>query len=528
MLKWILIAAGGLALLLLAALAALPWFLNTKAFQAYVAQAATHTVGRHVRFASLTIVPFPLPSVKVRGLEVADDPTFRTGPFLTMREGRIGIRIRPLLSGRIELADLTLEEPTITVVEDQRGRWNWASLGVSAPGPTGASKVGARVGAVTARAALLSQISVVDGRMRYGKLGVKESDLQLEKINLTISQAAQGAGFRFQGSAVAEPGSVKLVIREASLTPAGSRSLAEMALRGTVEVETRDVGPIGGVLVTRPAVAGAMNGRFEVSGTPSRLAATGVARSDRLVLSEERPQCEPRRRQLTTRDLRIPIAYTGTRIESAPLQAKVVNGSVTLRLSIALGSRPAATLKDIKITGVDLGPVLIDFLCQPGAVTGPMDLMGEASLRLDDPWRTVSGSGRLKIGPGRVTGKDVVNLINEAAALADLASAVAGPARRGLRAAPLDFTSITATYTITGGVVKTDDLVYEGPDLRVAGAGTFGLADGRVTMALTLTQGRNEVKALVSGTTGSLHIVPTAVRVPDARGIRKFLDTLFR
>ncbi len=179
-------------------------------------------------------------------------------------------------------------------------------------------------------------------------------------------------------------------------------------------------------------------------------------------------------------DLRIPIAYTGTRIESAPLQARVVNGSVTLRLSIALGSPPAATLKDIKITGVDLGPVLIDFLCQPGAVTGPMDLTGEASLRLDDPWRTVSGSGRLRIGPGRVTGKDVVNLVNEAAALADLASAVAGPERRGLRAAPLDFTSITATYTITGGVVKTDDLLYEGPDLRVAGAGTFGLADGRV------------------------------------------------
>ncbi len=175
MLKWIFIAAGGLALLLVAALAALPWFLNTKAFQAYVAQAATHALGRHVRFASLSIAPFPLPTVKLRGLEVADDPAFRTGPFLTMREGRIGIRIRPLLSGRIELADLTLEEPTIMVVEDQRGRWNWASLGASAPGPTGASKVGGRVGAATAGAVLLSRISVVDGRMRYGKLGVKES-----------------------------------------------------------------------------------------------------------------------------------------------------------------------------------------------------------------------------------------------------------------------------------------------------------------------------------------------------------------
>jgi AsmA protein len=132
MLKWVFVAAGILALLLVAALAALPWFLNTPGFQAYVAQTAAHALGRPVKFASLSIAPFPLPTVKLRGLEVADDPAFGSSPLLTMSEGRIGIRLRPLLSGRVELADLTLEEPTIELVEDQQGRWNWASLGVPA------------------------------------------------------------------------------------------------------------------------------------------------------------------------------------------------------------------------------------------------------------------------------------------------------------------------------------------------------------------------------------------------------------
>ena len=53
------------------ALAALPWFLNTPAFQTYIAQSASQALGRSVRFASLTISPFPLPTVRLRRLQVA-------------------------------------------------------------------------------------------------------------------------------------------------------------------------------------------------------------------------------------------------------------------------------------------------------------------------------------------------------------------------------------------------------------------------------------------------------------------------
>ncbi len=528
MLKWVAVAAGILALLLVAALAALPWFLNTPGFQAYVAQTAAHALGRPVKFASLSIAPFPLPTVKLRGLEVADDPAFGSGPLLTMSEGRIGIRLRPLLSGRVELADLTLEEPTIELVEDRQGRWNWASLGVPAPGAGGAPRSGGRGGSSAGGAPLLSRISVVDGRMQYRKLGVKSSELRVEKINLTVSQTGPGAALRLEGDAVAEPGGVTLAIRDASLTPSGARSLAEMALQATVDVEARDVSPLGGVLVAAPTMVGAMKGRFELSGTPARIVATGTVGFDQLTLAQERPQCEPRRRQLPLSGLRVPVTYAGTQLESTPLEAKVANGTVSLRLAVALGSAPVATLKDIKVKGVELGPILVDFLCQAYAVTGPMDLSGEASLRATDPWRTANGSGRLRIGPGKVMGKDVVNLVNEVVGLAGAASALLSPERRGRLAAPLDFEAITATYTITNGVVKTDDLLYQGPDVRVAGAGTFTLADGRINMNVTLTQGPNEVKGLVTGTAGALRAVPTDVRVPDTRGIKKFLDKLFR
>lgn len=528
MLKWIFIAAGALVLLLAAALAAVPWFLNTPGFQAYVSQAATRALGRPVKFASLSIAPFPLPTVKLRGLEVADDPAFGSGPFLTMGEGRIGVQLRPLFSGRIELADLTLEKPEITLAEDQRGRWNWASLGAGAPGPGGVLRSGGRASSSAASAVLLSRIKIVDGRMQYRRLGAKSSELKLEKINLTMTQAAPGAILRMQGTAVAQPGGVKLVIRDASLTPSGARSLGETALRATVDVEAASVAPLGGAFLGSPVVDGLMKGRLDVSGTPSRILATGALGFERLILSQEHPHCEPRRRQLALSDLRIPVAFAGTQVDSVPLEAKLGKGTVSLRLGVALSAAPVATLKDITVKGVELTPILVDFLCAPYAVTGPLDLTGEASLAAADPWRTASGSGRLRIGPGRVTGRDVVNLVNDVAALAGVASAVLSPERRGGPIAPLDFDSITATYTMAGGVVKTGDLLYQGRDLRVTAAGTVALADGRVQMDVILAQGRNEVKGVVSGTTGALRVVPTSVNVQDTREIKKFLDKLFR
>ncbi len=528
MLKCVLIAAVVLVLLVVATLAALPWFLNTPAFHAYVSQSAAHALGRPVKFASLSISPFPLPTVRLRGLQVGEDPAFGPDPFVTVGEGTVGIRLKPLFSGRVELADVTLEEPRVELVEDNRGRWNWASLGVPAASPGGAPRSGGRTGSPATGAVLLSRVSIVNGTMRYRKLGTKGSDLQLEKVNLAVSQTAPGGALRLSGDVVVQPGSVGLKISEASLSPAGARSLAEMALKATVDVEARDVSQLARGVVSSTAVAGAMNGRLLITGTPARIVVAGAMGLERLAFSEDRPQCQPRRRQLVLGDLRIPVTYAGLALDSGPIEAKVARGTVSLRLAVGLGPAPTVAFKDVKVKDVELGTILIDFLCQPYAVTGPVDLTGQARLGLADPWRTASGSGRLRIGPGKVLGKEVVTLLNDVVGLTGVVSSVLSPERRFRPGSPLDFDSITASYRINSGVVKTEDLLYEATGVKVAASGTVALYDGRVNMDVTLTQGPNQVKGVVSGTTGALKVIPTGVQVGDTRGIRKFLDKLFR
>jgi uncharacterized protein involved in outer membrane biogenesis len=101
MLRWILVAAGALVLLAVACLAVLSWLVDLPRVQAYASQAATQALGRPVRFAALRVSAFPWPALRFRQLEVAEDPRFGPGPLLAVPEGRIGIRLWPLLGLRV-------------------------------------------------------------------------------------------------------------------------------------------------------------------------------------------------------------------------------------------------------------------------------------------------------------------------------------------------------------------------------------------------------------------------------------------
>jgi len=64
--------------------------------------------------------------------------------------------------------------------------------------------------------------------------------------------------------------------------------------------------------------------------------------------------------------------------------------------------------------------------------------------------------------------------------------------------------------------------------VRVTAAGTYGLADGRTAMEVTVTQGTNRVKARITGGPGALSLVPTDVRLQEPKDLKKALEKLLR
>jgi AsmA protein len=526
MLKWALIGLLAAAVVVVGSLLALPWLLDTPAIQAYVQQAAGHALGRPVKFDSLSITALPLPSVRVRGLQVAEDPSFGSAPFMTVAEGRMRIRLRSLLQGRVDLADLVLDRPRIHVVEDATGRLNLATLGGTGPSPAAPPRLGrGRPAPASANAVPLARIRIVDGAVDYEKAG---SRLTLDRINATLKPA--GGMLRVIGEARG-PGGLELTIADATVTLGSGRPVGDAQIKAVIDVETRDVGAAAAALGPLPGVSGPLKGRLDVTGSMSRVTATGSLGFERLTLSRHDPACrDSRPRALALADVRMPIVYAPAKLESPAVQARVAKGTVAFRLTVALGPPRVATLRDITVKGMQLEPVLVDYLCQRNAVTGPLDLTGEWSLHLPGMLPTMNGSGRLSVGPGRVVGPDLPTALTRALALTDLAPLAPDPSagRRPGPGSPLRFDSITASYTITNGVARTDDLVYVARDIRVTGAGTYALSDGRTAMDVTVTQGSNRVKARLAGAEGSLTIVPTDVRVKAPKDLRKALDRLLR
>jgi AsmA protein len=535
MLKWTLVGLAVLVALLGGVFLLVPFLLDTPAIQAYISQAASQALGRPVKFSRIAISALPVPTVRLSGLQVAEDPAFGPGPFVTVSEGRLRIRLLPLLQGRVELADLRLAEPRIHVVEDAAGRLNVATLGGGpAPVAGGPARPGGsgRPAPAAASAVLLSRVRIVNGVVDYQKAGAKSAAFSLDAINVTVTQPAAGDTLQISGQALGQPGGVRLAVSGGTVTLPPGRTLGDAQIKATVDVEARDVAGAVAVLAPSPAVTGPLKGRVQVSGTTARLTATGVLGFDRLTVSAEQPRCpEPRRRSLALDNVRAPLLYAPPKLESHPVQAQVAKGALSFRLGLAQGPPALVTLRDIAVKGVQLEPVLVDYLCQGNAVTGPLDLAGEASLRLPEGLPTLDGAGRLQIGAGRVIGPDLLQALNQALALTGLVAATLEGGRRGGRpgaGSPLNYDSITATYTITNGVARTTDLVYLARDMRVTGAGTYGLVDGRTAMDVVVHQGGNRVKARVAGGPGALTIVPTDVRVPEPKDLRKALDRLMR
>lgn len=526
--KWILIAAGALVLLVAGVLVALPWLVDVPRVQAYVAQAASQALGRPVRFATLTVSAFPTPGVRLKGLQVGEDPRFGNQPFLVVEEGRFRLRLRSLLSGRVELTDLTLDKLRVEIIDDG-GRLNLASLGPAASGPRATARPS--VGAVPAAgaAATISQIRIKDSVVHFVRRGAQGLDARLEDMDLVVRPS--GDTYTLEGGARLAPGGLRFKLAQTTLTVPPGRALGEAPLRATVEVSGADVGGLVHGFVSAPGVHGPVEGRLRVGGTVSQPTAQGDFTFSGLTLSDRRPQCPPpAERQLQLGDVRVPIGFTMARLDAAPVTGRVAGGTVSTRMALALASAArTVALRDISVKGVELGPVLVDYLCQPYAITGRLELTGEAAFTAGEPLKTAAGTGQLRIGRGRVVGAAALGLLRDVVTVAGVVAPLVEGRPITAPTRPLDFESITATYRIRNGVVATDDLLYQGEGLTGNVAGTYGLADGRLEAAVTLTQGRTQVKARVTGVAGaSLRVTPTGITQGGRDAVQELLQKLLR
>jgi hypothetical protein len=534
--KWILVGVAAIVVLAIAALLAVPYLVDLPRVQALIAANASQALGRPVKFGSMKIRALPLPAVELYGLEIAEDPQFGKDAFVRLDTGTVRLKLWPLLRGRVELGDITLKKPVITLVQAPDGRLNISTLGgttETAAARTGRGSGGGG-GTAGAGAILASKIKLDDGVIDYIARGKGEAAARYRIENVDLLLTGGGTQVAFKGSMFVKPGDVSVKIDDGTLAVGGVKTPTDAPLRGKITVDGKNIGELAkGFVGPSPEYGGALHGVLTLAGTLGAPSVSGDVTVAKPTVTQVQPSCpEPKRRTLALSDLKMNVAYKDSVLNARPVTTSIANGTIAAQLAASLAQATRVQVNDIGIKALPLDKVLVDYLCQGYAITGPLDLTGALSFATADMWHTLSGPGTLRAGPGKVVGSQALALVGGVVRLGGaISSALNADVPAIAAGSPLEFDSITGTYQITNGVMTTRDLLYTSKAMKVAIAGQYGLADGRMNLDMTVSHGRGELKAKVTGSAASpsIRVDPaTILRGVDPGKVEKGLGELFR
>lgn len=511
---WTLLAVGAAALVAVAAVASIPWLVDTARVRSLIAGAAAQSLGRPVSFSSIHVSVVPLPAVVLRDVEVAEDPAFGPGAFIRLSEARVRLRLWPLLLLRVELGDFVLERPAIVLAQSADGRWNFATLGPSSASGRRPARGRGSGGPGGAGAVFSSRVLVHAGAVVLERRAGERTEYRVDDIDLTASPEA--AGITFQGSATLRPGDVSLKIADGSLALAPARGVLDAPIGGRVTLRGSSLRAlVAPALGPEPAIDGGLEGTFTLGGTVGRPRATGDVESGGLGVSRVSPRCpEPRRRTLQLGPLRARVTLEERRVTAWPFTTTLGGAEVKGNLALPLGAG-RVEVTDVSVARLPVERVLVDVLCESYAITGPLDLRGAVGGHTGDPWRTAAGHGEIRVGPGKIVGAEALALIDGVLRLPGAVSSVLRGNVPTLGHSPIDYESITATYRITGGVLATRDLRLTSRLLQASAAGTWALASGGLDFDVRVRLASGELRAKVTGTAES-----PSIRLADAGGLR--------
>ncbi len=112
---------------ILAIAVAVPPLFNMQRYQQRIAANIGRSLGRPVHFSHISLRLVPRPGFDLDDFTVDEAPGFGYEPILHSSSVRASVRLLSLLRGRLEIARIALDEPSLNLVRNADGKWNFAS-----------------------------------------------------------------------------------------------------------------------------------------------------------------------------------------------------------------------------------------------------------------------------------------------------------------------------------------------------------------------------------------------------------------
>src|SRR5262249_27431853 len=154
-------------------------------------------LNRKVELQDIRLSVWPRIGARVAGFAVLDDPAFGPSPFTSLTSLDVSVNLMPLLSGKVEVEEITLRDPVITVIKNEKGVLNVSTLGrtgVAAPVRPSRAPVPSAEGPLKILALLaVDQVCIAGGKLTYRDLSkTSPTEYVLQDLELLLKSVRLG------------------------------------------------------------------------------------------------------------------------------------------------------------------------------------------------------------------------------------------------------------------------------------------------------------------------------------------------
>lgn len=460
----ILIGLGVLVIIVVAAIFSLPFLIDLNKYQDQYKPLLEEALNRKVQLQDIRLTIWPRIGARVAGFAVLDDPAFGTAPFTSLSSLEVGVKLIPLLSGTVEVEEITLRDPVITVIKNKNGVLNVSTVGrtgVAVPDTPSRAPIPSTEGPLKILALLaVDRVSVAGGTLTYRDLSAaKPTEYVLQDMELLLQSVRLGQTPNIHFATLVQPFNLPATL-DGTFGP----------LRETADIDAINIR------------LGLGKTAFTITGKTAGQNAT-VNISSPLINTANLPIALPLKRPVAITDLTIAAEVKGQEAKLNSLSFQLFDGQVKGEGKLIAGSDAPPFTSTMTIQGLQLGPALEAVATTPVSISGTagadLALQGRG-FSMPDLTKALEGTSHVAVKDGKIEG---VNLLQEAVSILKIAGISLDNANATA------FSTIETDLAIKQGIITVQHLLMDSHDFQATGRGTIGFDQTlNLTMNLNLSQ----------------------------------------
>jgi AsmA protein len=446
--------------LLVGVVLSLPFLVDLGKYQEQYKPLIEEALNRKVQLQGIRLTVWPRIGARVSGFAVLDDPAFSSGPFASLSSLDVGVKLLPLLSGKVEVEEITLHNPVITVIKNKNGVLNAATIGrkgMPVPEKPSRAPIPSTEGPLKILALLaVDRVSIDGGKVTYRDLSAaKPTEYVLQDLELLLREVRLGQTPHLHFGSLVQPFNLPVKL-DGTFGP----------LR-----EAMDIDAINFQL-------GVGKTEFTITGKAAGNDAT-VNISSPVVSTANLPVTLPLKSPIEIKNLQIAAEVKGQEAKLNALSFQMFDGQVKGQGKMIAGAEIPPFKGVVTIQGLQLGTALKAVADTPVLVSGTagadLSVQGHGFSMLELT-KALEGTGHLAVKDGKIEG---VNILQEVADALKVAGISMGEAKATA------FSTIETDLAIKQGVINVQRLLMDSHDFQATGGGTIGF-DQKLNLIVNL------------------------------------------